>query len=99
MNCPSCGHENREDATFCGECAAPLAQERPCSACGRLNPAGQKFCDGCAQPLAGEVPERDPRAYTPKHLADKILQSKSSYCSPSTAWSKDLDDLLARKPG
>ncbi len=24
------------------------------------------------------MPERDPRSYTPKHLADKILQSKSA---------------------
>ena len=78
MNCPSCGHENREDATFCGECAATLAQERPCSACGRLNPAGQKFCDGCAQPLTGEVPERDSRDYTPKHLGEKIPDSESA---------------------
>ena len=69
MNCPSCGHENREGAQFCGECAAPLAQERPCSACGRLNPAGQKFCDGCAQPLVAKN-ERDPRDYTPKHLGE-----------------------------
>ncbi len=29
-------------------------------------------------PLAPTRPERDPRAYTPKHLADKILQSKSA---------------------
>ncbi len=81
MNCPSCGHENREDATFCGECAAALAQEQRCSSCGRSNPPGQKFCNGCAHPLAADAaarPERDPRSYTPKHLADKILQSKSA---------------------
>ncbi len=29
-------------------------------------------------PTRAEAPERDPRAYTPKHLADKILQSKSA---------------------
>ncbi len=81
MNCPSCGHENREDATFCGECAAALAPEQRCSSCGRSNPAGQKFCDGCAHLLASDAaapPDRDPRSYTPKHLADKILQSKSA---------------------
>ncbi len=42
---------------------------------------GQKFCDACAHSLAtpdSKAPERDPRAYTPKHLADKFLQSKSA---------------------
>src|SRR3990172_6670481 len=28
--------------------------------------------------VATPVPGRDPRSYTPKHLADKILQSKSA---------------------
>jgi hypothetical protein len=31
-----------------------------------------------AAPPAITSPARDPRAYTPKHLADKILQSKSA---------------------
>jgi len=80
VSCPSCGHENREDARFCGECAAPLAADLTCPSCGRSNPLGQRFCDGCARPLTAELPAppgREPRTYTPKHLADKILQSKS----------------------
>src|SRR5881296_62049 len=48
MRCPSCGHENREGAKFCEECAAP----------------------------AVTAPERDPRAYTPRHLAEKILRAR-----------------------
>jgi class 3 adenylate cyclase/tetratricopeptide (TPR) repeat protein len=38
-----------------------------------------QFCVGCGQSLGGrqDTPERDARAYTPKHLADKILQSRS----------------------
>jgi class 3 adenylate cyclase len=31
-----------------------------------------------AVPVGIASPERDPRSYTPKHLADKILQSKSA---------------------
>ena len=31
-----------------------------------------------ASALPPATPVRDPRAYTPKHLADKILQSKSA---------------------
>ncbi len=59
-----------------------------CPECGTANPAGQKFCDNCTHPLAAAraapispstAPERDPRDYTPKHLADKILQSKSTF--------------------
>ena len=86
MSCPSCGQENRETARFCGECAAPLGGETPCPQCGAANPAGQKFCDHCASPLVlkagltqpNEPAPRNPRDYTPKHLADKILQSKSA---------------------
>ncbi len=79
MNCPNCGHENPGDAVFCGECAASLAPEIQCPQCRRRNPASQKFCHGCASPLtAPATAERDPRAYTPKHLVDKILQSKSA---------------------
>ena len=39
-----------------------------------------RFCLGCGTPLAeGAAPSaRAPRDYTPKHLADKILQSKSA---------------------
>jgi eukaryotic-like serine/threonine-protein kinase len=60
--CPSCGHENREDATFCGECATALAAEQVCAACGRSNPAGRKFCDSCAAPICGPAvpPSRTP---------------------------------------
>jgi class 3 adenylate cyclase/tetratricopeptide (TPR) repeat protein len=87
VNCPACGHENREGARFCGECTAPLVHEIECPGCGTANPASQKFCDHCTHPLRGGSappprPEpssaRDPRAYTPKHLADKILQSRSA---------------------
>ena len=81
MDCLSCGFENRDDATFCGECGASVAAEIRCPRCERANPPGRKFCDGCGQRLAETAvrhPERDPRDYTPKHLADKILQSKSA---------------------
>ena len=80
MQCPKCQHENRDAAKFCEECASPLAQHT-CSNCGAELRPTSKFCDGCAQPVglaAAHIPDRDARAYTPKHLADKILQSKSA---------------------
>jgi class 3 adenylate cyclase/tetratricopeptide (TPR) repeat protein len=81
MRCPTCGHENPPGALFCNECAASLSPV--CAGCGARNPPDAKFCSQCAKPLAAtairaKVPERAPRDYTPRHLAEKILQSKSA---------------------
>jgi hypothetical protein len=78
MKCSGCGHENRDAARFREECAAPLG--RKCARCGAdLRPVA-KFCDECALPVAGAAspPPTDPRSYTPKHLAEKILTSRSA---------------------
>jgi len=56
MFCSSCGHENPEGATFCGECGSSLGGELTCSACGRPNPPGTKFCHGCGQRLSQPAP-------------------------------------------
>jgi class 3 adenylate cyclase len=77
MICPSCGHENRAEAKFCEECAAPLM--RACDHCGAILRPTAKFCDSCAAPVAGTpAPTPDPRAYTPRHLAEKILGSRAT---------------------
>ncbi len=86
MSCPGCGFENPEGFKFCGSCAAPLRPSGACPRCAFVNPPGFKFCGECAGPLdasplrpsPASPTQRDPRAYTPKHLADKILQSKSA---------------------
>src|SRR6266542_3402997 len=82
MRCTACGFENVADASFCGECAAPLLSTVSCQSCGRANPPKQKFCNGCgqrlAQPAFAPVPVPDPRSYTPKHLVEKILTSRSA---------------------
>jgi len=80
MQCPRCQHENSPPAKFCEECAAPLA--RSCSNCGtQLSPTA-KFCPECAHPvaIAGATQPRfsSPDVYTPKHLVEKILTSKSA---------------------
>src|SRR6516165_7742514 len=49
MKCAKCGAENREDAKFCNECAAPI--EASCPKCGSRNKAGAKFCDECGTSL------------------------------------------------
>src|SRR6516165_5632799 len=78
MNCPSCGHANREGARFCAECAAPLVEYVTCRSCGTANPLGTKYCDGCGQALAaGAASAADPRSYTPEHLAEKIREGRA----------------------
>ncbi len=77
MRCPSCQAENREGRRFCAECGVPLASV--CAACGFSNEPGEKFCGGCGQPLQSPGPESpSPKAYTPPHLAEKILTSRSA---------------------
>jgi class 3 adenylate cyclase len=49
-----------------------------CSACGHDNPAGARFCNECGAPLAAPAIAPEPRAYTPRHLAEKILASRSA---------------------
>ena len=82
MTCPDCGRENPTDAAFCAGCGGRVA--RGCAGCGRSNDPGARFCNGCGTPLEGSAgapsdrAERSPRSYTPKYLADKILQSRSA---------------------
>ncbi|HXH82789.1 MAG TPA: adenylate/guanylate cyclase domain-containing protein, partial [Candidatus Tectomicrobia bacterium] len=77
MQCPRCRHENTPRARFCEECAAPLA--RACPRCGGSLSATAKFCPECAHPVEAPDPRfRAPDAYTPKHLADRILTSRAT---------------------
>ena len=79
MQCPRCRAENREGRRFCADCGASLALA--CTSCGFSNEPGEKFCGGCGQPLSLKqtVPRYpSPEAYTPKHLAERILTSKSA---------------------
>ncbi|MGO8868566.1 MAG: adenylate/guanylate cyclase domain-containing protein, partial [Alphaproteobacteria bacterium] len=84
MKCPKCQHENRADAKFCEECAASLA--RVCANCGAQLSSTAKFCSECAHP-AGQAASPTasssqrfsaPEVYTPKHLAEKILTSRTA---------------------
>ncbi len=57
--------------------------ESSCPQCNKLLPPSAKFCDECGQDLRNpqETPlinYDQPQSYTPKHLADKILTSRSS---------------------
>jgi ribosomal protein L40E len=84
MTCLRCQKENPGDAVFCQECGTRL--ETGCSSCGTANQLGAKFCKKCGQRLSGPQAEPampgqrfgSPESYTPKHLAEKILTSKSA---------------------
>ncbi len=79
MKCPRCQHENPSGVKFCGECGARL--ESVCAACGAGNPPGNKFCGQCGSSLTQVLTSAkfaSPDTYTPKHLAEKILTSKSA---------------------
>ena len=81
MQCPRCRTENREGRRFCGECG--LSFVLACAACGFPNEGDEKFCGGCGRslaPLAANVEAKfpSPQAYTPKHLADKIIGSRGA---------------------
>src|SRR5262245_49323974 len=79
MNRPHCQHENPSGVKFCGQCGARL--ELLCSSCQASNPPTNKFCNECGESLAqpASTPKfASPQIYTPKHLAEKILTSKSA---------------------
>jgi hypothetical protein len=87
MQYPQCQHENPAEAKFCNQCATPLLLQ--CPACATENPPGARFCHQCATSLATlsstpDAPQSEmlarftsPQAYTPRHLAEKILTSRS----------------------
>src|SRR3989454_7324220 len=72
MSCPRCGHPNPPVAKFCSNCGASL--ELRCPACGHVNAPGGRFCNECGEALRPAV-RGAPQAYTPEHLAARILTS------------------------
>jgi class 3 adenylate cyclase len=81
VTCAGCGFDNPEGMKFCGECGEALRVAAHCPGCGFESPPGFKFCGECGASLSAREAaprERAPRDYTPKHLADEILRSKSA---------------------
>ena len=78
MRCPSCGFENPTGMKFCGQCATLLTG--PCPQCGFANPPGFAYCGQCAPPLIAtpSMAVPSPQTYTPAHLTEKILTSKTA---------------------
>src|SRR5215468_4770471 len=76
--CSRCRRSNPHHAKFCLGCGGSFALT--CTRCATTLPADASFCLECGQPVAAPAAPRhvSPEAYTPKHLAEKILTSKSA---------------------
>src|SRR5262249_50891796 len=82
----SCGFENPEGKKFCEECGAKLVHL--CPSCGSEVRPTAKFCGDCGQSLLAPsaLPTSPPltasfstpAAYTPKHLAERILAEQAA---------------------
>jgi class 3 adenylate cyclase/tetratricopeptide (TPR) repeat protein len=80
VRCLQCKRDNPAEAKFCIECGAWLGPA--CSKCTSTLPVAAKFCPECGHqvdpgPRTLSRPT-SPQTYTPKHLAEKILTSKSA---------------------
>src|SRR5881296_4141630 len=78
MKCSRCQAQNDAGSRFCEDCGARL--ETACPSCGTPVTPGKKFCRSCGAGLTIEPVGRfaSPDSYTPKHLAEKILTSRST---------------------
>ncbi len=79
MKCLRCQSENPAGQKFCGQCGARLAIL--CPSCNTPNSPDQKFCGECGTKLSqvtSLLKFSSPRSYTPAHLAEKILTSRSA---------------------
>src|SRR5229473_6174889 len=94
MRCPSCGFENPEGMNFCGKCASPLSPRCPqcgfenppgfafSGKCAAPLTARQKEQRGRGaggkRKKGVRGSESKPIAYTPKHLAERILAEQAA---------------------
>jgi class 3 adenylate cyclase/tetratricopeptide (TPR) repeat protein len=80
VTCPRCHSDNPPGSNFCLGCGTPLRES--CGACGSELPAGSRFCNKCGarvgEPASAQSRFASPQSYTPKHLAEKILTSRTA---------------------
>ncbi len=80
--CAQCGAQLPPNAKFCNKCGASVAGPSSSNVAAGFKPASGTVEPGAAKHAglrpAATSASRSPSAYTPKHLADKILQSKSA---------------------
>jgi ribosomal protein L40E len=80
MKCLKCQAELPGGAKFCRECGNKV--KSTCPQCGKTIPSESKFCIECGHDLRRHKENKTldlgiPRSYTPKHLADKTMTTRS----------------------
>src|SRR5690349_17207260 len=78
LRCPHCQASSPGWARFCGECGTGLALS--CPHCGAEVSNTKSFCWSCGGQLVSLASNQalPPVAYTPEHLAERILTSKNA---------------------
>jgi class 3 adenylate cyclase/tetratricopeptide (TPR) repeat protein len=79
MVCARCGSADPQGTRFCVQCGARLT--RSCAHCQAELPAEAAFCGECGRAVPADgrvVPLEAPGAYTPRHLAERILTARST---------------------
>jgi predicted amidophosphoribosyltransferase len=80
MRCPRCGHNNPSQPKFCLECGAH--RTLTCAKCRAELPPSAKFCPECGERVTPATDEAtrfaSSHSYTPQHLAERILTSKTA---------------------
>ena len=76
MTCGRCGTENAAGRRFCASCGESFP--RSCPRCRFVNGPLDHFCGGCGAALESPPPGGNPAAYTPKHLSERVLTTRSA---------------------
>jgi hypothetical protein len=76
MRCPNCGFDHLTGMRCCGHCGSTLSPR--CGHYGIENPSGFTFCGQCSVPLRGALPPTSYAVYSPTHLAENILHTKTA---------------------
>ena len=80
MQCLQCHADNQPHAKFCADCGAALSPA--CRRCASPVPPTARFCPECAEPTGARPTAgsrfASPHAYTPRHLADRMLSMRES---------------------
>jgi len=80
MKCSQCQQDNPSHAKFCLGCGSRLVVA--CGSCAAELPASARFCFQCGKAVGADsavaIVSPSPETYTPKHLAEKILNAKSA---------------------
>ena len=103
MPCPSCVHENADDASFCGSCGRSLSEEVVCGDCGRPVPTGERFCQGCGnRPTSAELPvptvTPDASRTNPNPVKNPLLADIVSEIDHARAFEKVVCSTCGKKP-